>query len=142
MPALPPLTRNIGQAERALQALLVQHLAPTRTTFAEWAALTLLYGAGRMSAEQLGGALAKGNIAGADEAVALINSLVQKGTIGAEAGALVLTPQGERFYEPLRAKIAQATDALFTEIAPEDIDATRRTLDLVARRAAEMTEPG
>jgi len=138
MSVSPPLTRTIGQTERALQALLARQLAATGTSFAEWAAMTLLYG-GRMSEEQLGSALAKGNIAGRDEAAALIAALVERGTIATEAGTLGLTQQGATFYEPLRAAVGRATDTLFADIAPGDLDATRRTLDLVAQRAAEMT---
>ena len=64
----PPLTRDIGQAERTLQALLQHQLAPSNLTFPQWAVLTFLTGAGPLGQNTLIDLLNKGKIVASNEA--------------------------------------------------------------------------
>jgi len=139
MSSLPPLTRSIGQAERALRALLGEVLEPAGLSFPEWVALTSL-GAGPMSRGELIRRLVAGRVAEAPVAGAALDDLSARGLIapvgeGQRAGALARTPAGEAVHRPLGQAVSALTVALYGDLPPDDLDVAHRTLTEIARRA-------
>jgi hypothetical protein len=138
MPASPPLTKHVGQAERTLQALLQTHLSRSELSFPEWTVLTFLSGPDRLGRDQLVEALDRGQIVQPDEAHVLIDAMTDKGLIAPVEAAMSLTDAGVEVFLPLRNAVGTITATLVRDISPDDLEATRRTLDTVTRRAAEL----
>jgi DNA-binding MarR family transcriptional regulator len=146
MTTKPPLTRDIGQTERTLQALIHRQLARAGVTFPEWVVLTFLTASGPLTAGNLAQRLTDDEIAPSAVAVAVVGAMVEKGLIGPatsspgepEAPRLTVTDAGTAVYVPLRAAIGQLTGDLFADIDATDLDATRRTLNEVTRRAKRL----
>lgn len=144
----PPLTRDIGQAERTLQALLQHQLAPSNLTFPQWAVLTFLTGAGPLTQITLIDLLKKGKVVDSDEAKTLLNSMAASGllcfTENRESAdhepRLSATEAGTSLYRPLREAVEQITLRLFADLPVGDLEATRRTLGAVTRRAERILE--
>lgn len=146
MTTQPPLTRDIGQAERTLQALIRQQLAGAGVTFPEWVALTFLSGSGPLSDADLVQRLVDDEIASAGDARAVVDAMIDKRWVGPEASSpvasdrprLTVTDVGSAVYAPLRATIGRLTGRLLADIEASDLEATRRTLHAVARRAKQL----
>lgn len=144
----PPLTRDIGQAERTLQALLQHQLAPSNLTFPQWAVLTFLTGAGPLGQNTLIDLLNKGKIVASNEAKSLLNSMAASGLIcfsenreGANREPLLsATEAGASLYRPVRETVEQITLRLFAGLPVADLEATRRTLGAVTDRADRILE--
>jgi hypothetical protein len=132
----PLLTRDIGEVERALRALLERLLAPAGLSFAEWTVLSFLDGAPLDRAElvrrQLGGRV----VADRAEAESTVDGLVSSGLVAPRSGGgLGLSDAGEVRYRPVRQAVSRITDGLYRGLPAADLDATHRTLVEVARRA-------
>jgi hypothetical protein len=76
MTKLPPLTRSIGQTERALRSLLHRHLEGTGLDFPSWAALNILSDAGCLTRDDLERLLVDGRIGQQAEAAATVDHLL------------------------------------------------------------------
>ncbi|ANH07546.1 hypothetical protein [Shinella sp. HZN7] len=132
----PPITRFIGETERTLQALLQQQLQQAGLTFAQWVTLTVLSG-GPLSSTRLATAIADARVVAAGEELNVVNELVEKGIV--ERGTeLSMTELGFGVFLPLRDRVRDITIRLVAEMPSEDLAATRRVLEVLTRRAAEL----
>lgn len=142
----PPLTRTIGATERTLRDLLENRLAAADISFAEWTVLVFLQSGDPVETPHLLQRLAAGRIAARDEAVRLLADMEAAGLIlrGGHApdGTLVLSPRGRDVARPLFDEIGAITRHLEDGIDPGELAATRRTLDMVAGRAAALLSAG
>lgn len=148
----PPLTRDIGEAERALRALLERQLAPARLSFPAWTVLVFLESAAPQTQAALVQRQLDGHVAPTRAAAqATIDHLFAAGLltfadvsaastpgggpVAAELRPLVRTPAGDAVFRPVRDAVARVTRSLFGDLPVNDLEATRRTLGEVARRA-------
>lgn len=146
MTTTPPLTRDIGRTERTLQTLIGQQLDRAGVTFPEWVALTFLSGSGPLSGTELAHRLVDDAVAPVGHAQAVVGALIGRGwaashasdLVDSDAATLTITDDGAAVYGALRATIGRLTERLFAGIEPVDLDATRRTLREVRRRAARL----
>ncbi len=132
----PPLTRDIGQAERAMGALLEPLLVEAGLSFPEWTVLVLL-GAGPLAPDELVRRQVGGRVAPEAEARAAVAGLLSGGLLAptGENSRLVTTAAGEAAYRPVRRAVDRITDGLYGDLPPADLEATSRTLAEVLRRA-------
>lgn len=138
MPTPLPLTKHVGQAERTLQALLQVQLARFDLGFPEWTVLTFLSGSGPLDRAQLVERIVGGRIAGSGEAPALVDAMATSGLIAPVEGGLAITAAGREVFLPLRAAVERITATLVEDVPEADLEATRRTLEAVTRRAAQF----
>jgi len=135
------LTRDIGQAERAMRALLDRPLKKARLSFPEWTALVFLDSAGPLPREDLVQRLIGGRVVpDAAAARATLDFLLSEGLVGIDGSArddvrLEPTAAGEAVYGPLRQAVSLITDELYGNLPLGDIEATNRTLTEIVRRA-------
>jgi hypothetical protein len=158
-----PLTREIGTAERSLRALLERQLHGAGLTFPEWTVLTVLEAGGALTAGQLIESQLHGQVVpDASAADATVERLRASGLVGpaddapdapdgpdgpgsaSSAGPggdgprFATTAAGAAVYRPVRAAVDRLTGEIFGDLPPADVDATRRTLVEVGRRAAAL----
>ena len=144
----PPLTRDIGQAERAMGALLEPLLVEAGLSFPEWTVLVFLEGIGPLTPDELVRRQVGGRVALEAEARAAVDRLLSRGLLaptdeargsggpgGDEDHWLVPTAAGAAAYRPVRRAVDRITDGLYGDLPPADLEATHRTLEEVARRA-------
>ncbi|HKA37500.1 MAG TPA: hypothetical protein VKH43_11820 [Thermoanaerobaculia bacterium] len=143
------LTRDIGQAERAMRALLERLLRKARLSFPEWTVLVFLDGSGPLAREDLVRRMIGGRVVpDAATARATLDFLLSEGLLGTDGSAgddvrLELTGPGEAVYGPLRQAVSRITDELYGNLSFADVEATHRTLTEVVRRANErLATPG
>jgi DNA-binding MarR family transcriptional regulator len=155
MTTSPALTREIGQAERTLRALLERHLDQAGLSFPEWTVLVFLDTAGPLSAGELIQRQLDGHVASERAARAAIDRLRSAGLLrqaeevhGAEvrdgddpARRLVPTPAAEAVYRAVRQTVSGLTDQIFADLPLGDVEVTRRTLMAVIRRAGAQLAP-
>lgn len=135
-PPVPSLSTDIGQAERTLRGLLERQLRAAGLSFPEWTALTAVRGAGSMSVTDLVERQLRGRVTSAPAARQTISQLRTRGLLSASADdRLTLTQQGEAFYAPLAERVSGITQQLWGDLPADDIDAARRILAEVTRRA-------
>lgn len=130
-----PLTKTVGKAERTLQRLLATQLEQAGISFAEWTVLVFLSGPAALPRTDLVAALAHGQIADDQAAERLLSAMENKGLIVVADTAVALTDAGKTLFLPLREQVQALTSGLVEGIAIEDLEATNRTLTLVAARA-------
>jgi DNA-binding MarR family transcriptional regulator len=149
MTATPNLTRDIGQAERAMRALLERLLDEAGLSFAEWTVLVFLDGAGPLTTGELVRRQVGGRVAPEAGARAAVDRLLSRGLLapandtrgagrlGGEDGNLKLTPTtaGEAVYLPVRINVERITGELYGDLPQAALEATHRTLAEVFRRA-------
>src|SRR5215471_14914785 len=143
------LTRDIGQAERAMRALLERPLKKARLSFPEWTVLVFLDSAGPLPREDLVRRLIGAHIFPDPKASrATLDFLLSEGLLGTDGGAgedvrLEPTAAGEAVYGPLRQAVSRITDELYGNLSFTDVEATHRTLTEIARRPNErLAAPG
>ena len=134
MPAPPPLTKHGGQSERTLQTLLQAQLASSGLGFPEWTVLTFLGAPGQLD----GARLASARIASRRETPILIDAMIGRGLIAFTDAGLTVTAAGLDVYAPLRTVVERITARLVEEVPEADLEATRRTLEAVTRRADQL----
>src|SRR5690625_5239844 len=94
---IPPLSRTLGPAERALRALLDRELARERLSFPEWTALVFTRSSPLTSDEIARRQLSGFVVADASEAREAVAALVRAGLLARDAeGRLSQTEQGRR----------------------------------------------
>jgi len=157
MTKTPALTRDIGRAERAMRALLEGLLDGAGLSFCEWTVLVFLDGAGPLARGELVRRQVDGRVAAEAKARAAVDGLLSRGLLApnerargaggpyGDSGAPRLAPTaaGEAAYRPVRRVVSRVTDELFSGLPEADLEATRRTLEEVARRAdARLTVGG
>jgi DNA-binding MarR family transcriptional regulator len=133
------LAREIGTAERTLRALLDAQLAGPGLTFPEWTILVTLAMGGPLAADEVVSRQLAGRTVGdATEARAAIDRLRATGLVSGDP--LALTAAGEAVFRPIQQAVAAISDDIYGDLPPADLDATRRTLIEVTRRAgAQLT---
>lgn len=134
----PPLAKVVGPAERTLQALLQAQLARAGLGIPEWTVLTFLGGPRPLGHETLIEQLDHDRIADSGQASALLDAMAARGLIAPVDGGLAITAAGSEVFLPLRTRVANIVATLVEGIPASDLDATQRTLDLVARRATGL----
>ncbi|MDD5565030.1 MAG: hypothetical protein PHQ91_15055 [Thermoanaerobaculaceae bacterium] len=146
MKITPALTRDIGQAERALRALLEVQLVEAGLSFPGWTVLVFLDGAGSLTRAELIGRQLAGHVA-PDAAMArsALDDLLSAGLLapagdgGAEVDGgdarLAATAAGEAVFRRVRQAVAGITGELYGDLPAADLEATQRTLAVIARRA-------
>jgi DNA-binding MarR family transcriptional regulator len=135
---VPPLNREIGQAERTLRELLDSALAAAGATFPEWTVVAVL-GAGPLDRERLVAQLAAGRVAVRDEVIAAIDRMRDGGLLRVDdADRVALTRSGIAHYAPLRDQVTQITQIVHAGLSPADVEVARRVLAQVASRAAAL----
>lgn len=146
---IPNLTRDIGQTERAMGALLEPLLDEAGLSFAEWTVLIFLDGSGPLTPDELVRRQVNGRVAPRAGARAAVDGLLSRGLLApagenhgtsepdgdGEDPRLALTAAGEAAYRPVRRAVDRITDGLYGDLPPADLEATHRTLAEVARRA-------
>lgn len=132
----PPITRYIGEAERTLQALLQHQLQKAGLSFPKWVALTLLSGA-PLTREGLAHAIADARLVPPGSEMSVVDDLVAKEFV-ALGQNLTITPKGLDLFQPLRDNVRGITSGLLADVSGDDLTATRRVLETVTSRAAEL----
>jgi hypothetical protein len=128
----------LGAAERALSALLTPVLTESQLSFAAWTALFMLEQATSLTREQLVERQLDAAVAVPEELEIAIDELLGRGLLGTEGQQLVITPAGERFFAPLRQRVANISQSVWGDLPEADLEATRRTLGEVTKRAQDL----
>jgi hypothetical protein len=132
-----PFGQTLAFAERALTAVLRQHLAERQTTPETWYALQLIATRGpQLDREALRRDLESSRTLTADSTRDLLARLKAEGLIRGEA-ELDLTTEGESLHRSLREYIAGPTARLLGQFDTHDIDTTMRTLQAITKVAEE-----
>jgi len=136
-PTLSP--QIIGQAERALGALMNSVLTATGGTFPQWVALTITAGADAgIDRERLIERLAEALAVDAWAASAVATELTESDLLQVAPGhgqRLSLTERGQERYGRTRAAIDDVTGRLFDDAADDDLMTAGRVLSLITARA-------
>ena len=145
---IPNLTRDIGQAEYAMRALLERLLDEAGLSFAEWTVLVFLDGAGPLTPDELVRRQVDSRIAPEAGARAAVDGLLSRGLLAPADDArgaggpdgdrdprFAPTAAGEAIFRPVRRAVDLITDELYGDLPPADLEATHRTLAEVHRRA-------
>lgn len=136
----PALTRDIGQAERAMRAVLERLLDEAGLTFPEWTVLVFLDGAVPLARSELVRRQVDGSVAHEDVAQATVDGLRLRKLLapvddGGEEPRLAFTAAGEAAYRPVRQTVYRITEEFFGDLPLSDLEATHRILAEVTRRA-------
>lgn len=136
---IPPLTRSIGSAERALRALLEHELARERLSFVQWTALVFT-STTPLSAQQIAQRQLAGHVVASEaEAHDAVARLVALGALTSSAdGSVHHSERGRELYERLSLAVDRITNTLYGDLSPVDLEATHRTLSEVAARANKL----
>ena len=136
---IPPLSRTLGPAERALRALLDRELARERLSFPEWTVLVFTRSSPLTSDEIARRQLAGFVVADASEAHEAIAALVRAGLLAQDTDArLSQTEQGRRVFVDIGETVEKMTEALWGDLPVADLEATHRTLAEVTARARSL----
>jgi len=134
---LVPFGRTLAFAERALTAVLRQHLAERQTTPETWYALQLVATRGPgLAREALSRDLEGSRNLNADSTRELLTRLEAEGLIRG-AAEVDLTAEGEALYRDLREYVAGPTAELLSHFDADDIATTMRTLQAITKLAEE-----
>lgn len=138
----PALTgREIGQAQRAIGALLDRKLAAAGLPFADWTVLFTLDATGPRPADDLVARQVDGLKVPESEARTTLDRMVDGGMLAPDGDRLAPTAAAEAVFRPIRDGVSRLTVELYGDLPPEDLEATRRTLAEVTRRAnAKLAE--
>lgn len=148
MSTAPSLTRDIGQLERTLRAVLDRQLEQAGLSFSEWTTLVFLDSAGPLHEGEIIQRQLAGRVATKAAAKASVDSLRSSGLIAAadaphsrsgdrDDHPLALTVAGKAAFRPTRRAVSRIADDLHRDLPQADLDATHRTLTEIARRANE-----
>lgn len=133
----PPITRDIGEAERTLRAVLQTQLDAAGLSFPEWTTFVTLDVAGPLTPAEVIERQVVGQVAPADEAEAAIDRLVSAGLLDG-GPRLAPTAAGDALYQPIRQRVNGISRRIYGDLPAGDLDATQRTLAEIARRAREV----
>jgi DNA-binding MarR family transcriptional regulator len=147
MTTTPVLTgRHIGEAENAIRALLDRQLEEASLSFPEWTVLLTLGGADPLPRSELvrrqsdvlrvSEAAARATVDGLRSSGLVDEARVAGEPVGdAQDPRLTLTAAGQARFRPVRQAVFRIADELYGDLPPADLEATRRTLAEVTRRA-------
>jgi DNA-binding MarR family transcriptional regulator len=130
--------QTLAFAERALTAVLRQHLAQRQTTPETWYALQLIATRGPgLDRRALSRDLEGSPNLDADSTRELLARLETDGLVHGES-EVDLTTAGEAVHRSLRESIAGPRNQLLSQFDVEDIETTVRTLQAITARAEEQ----
>jgi DNA-binding MarR family transcriptional regulator len=130
--------QTLAFAERALTAVLRQHLAQRQTTPETWYALQLIATRGPgLDRRALSRDLEGSPNLDADSTRELLARLETDGLVHGES-EVDLTTAGEAVHRGLRESIAGPRNQLLSQFDVEDIETTVRTLQAITARAEEQ----
>jgi DNA-binding MarR family transcriptional regulator len=139
----PPIltSRNIGETENALRAILIKTLSGTGLDYHRWVALKAASeGQAPISrselAKQLKGGL-KINDATADE---VIDDLQEHNIFDRAGDNLSPTPHGRSLYQRLNGEISQQSQQIYAGLDADDLAAAYRVLSTITERANALLE--
>jgi hypothetical protein len=140
MSTYPSLTAQvIGQAEKALNAILERLLAGTGLTEPLWVTLTLtVTSGGIVDHDQLIGRVAGALKVSEAEARVRITELAAAHLLEAPDGEglpVKVTNAGQELHGQIRAAVTQITQQLWGDMPAEDLATAGRVLSIVAARA-------
>lgn len=143
--------RDIAAAHRATGALLDRLLDEADLPFGEWTVLFALAGTGPRLRSELVRQQASGLRVPEAQARATVDVMVEAGLLappddgggaadqgGTDDPRLAATAAGTAVYRPIRAAVDEIADRIYGDLPPDDLAATRRTLDEVTRRAGAL----
>jgi hypothetical protein len=127
----------LGRTEKALNAILDQHLAGIGITEPQWVALTLtVTGDGTAPADVLAGRIAEALKVDTAAARARIGELAELGLVRAEGGGAVgATDEGAARWRRVREAIGPITEQMWGDLPRADLAAAGRVLTVVLARA-------
>jgi hypothetical protein len=130
--------QTLAFAERALTAVLRQHLGERQTTPETWYALQLIATRGPgLAREALSRDLEGSPALNAESTRELLARLETEGLIRGDA-ELDLTTEGEALHRSLRESIAGPRNQLLSQFDVDDVETTIRTLQAITERAEEQ----
>lgn len=147
----PPLTRFIGQTERCMRALLEPMIAEAGLSFPQWTVLVFLHGAGPLTLDELIRRQLADHVASQQVARTALEELLRSRLVAPIQVAespnsddlhLALTAAGNEVFLPLWRHVCNITEALYGDLPSADLEATRRTLNEITRRATARLAVG
>lgn len=136
---IPPLSRTLGPAERALRALLDRELARERLSFPEWTVLVFTRSSPLTSDEIARRQLAGFVVADASETREAVDALIRAGLLTQDTDArLSQTERGRRVFSDIGETVEKMTEAPWGDLPVADLEATHRTLAEVTARARSL----
>jgi hypothetical protein len=141
--ALPFGPQTIGQAEKALNAILLRELSGTGLDERGWVTLTLaLRAEPGLELDTFTDRLASSLHSGAEEARAAVAGLIGRGMLERDGEVLRVAPAARELHAQIRAAIAPITERLWGDLPPADLAAAGRVLEIVRERAGvELSQP-
>jgi len=137
-------TRVIGQAEKALNAILERQLAGTGLTETQWVILTLAVASGgTVERDQFTSQVAHALKIGEAAAQACIADMVaaQQLRAASEGTALTVTDTAQQLHSRIRTTIAEITQRLWGDLPAEDLATAGRVLSIITERASAELAP-
>jgi hypothetical protein len=137
----------LGQAEKALNAILDRQLSGTGLTEHQWITLTLTVGSagadGTVERDQLVSRVAGGLKVSETDAQARVAELAAAQLLQAPDGegpTVTVTEAGQRLHRQIGGAVTQITQRLWGDLPAEDLATAGRVLSTVLARAnAELT---
>ena len=131
-----PFGQTVAFAQRALTAVLTDHLAEAGTVPQTWYTLNTIATRGpAVERDALLAEVAQAPGAAGDE---LLDRLAAEGLIRTDNGSVSLTADGEVRHGELRTSIAGLTAKVLSPFPLDDIERTTRTLRAVTERAESV----
>jgi DNA-binding MarR family transcriptional regulator len=128
----------IGQAQYATRAVLDELLARHSTTFYEWIVLNVTgVNGGTVEEDTVVDRMTASLRVDAATVHTAATGLVEAGllTLSGEPARLQFTDLGRERFDQISAGIAEITATLYGDLSTADLEATRRVLDIVTKRA-------
>ena len=144
----PLFGQSVGEAQRALRALVDRVFDDAGTSFETWVVLNTLATQGPAIPDaKLRGDLEYGLSAGSDTISGLLDDLRSSGLIrfaadsdGSDGHQIELSSAGADFHRRLRESIASASDRVTSKIDPAELATTVNVLTAVKARAEALLD--
>ena len=141
MSAIPAFSAQvIGQAEKALNAILDRLLAGTGLTEPQWVTLTLTAASGGTTGRdqlvgRVAGALKVSQEAAQEHITELTAVQLLHDAPAGDGSPVQLTEAGQQLYSQVRTTVTQITQRLWGDLPAEDLATAARVLSTVTARA-------
>ena len=133
-----PLTREIGQTENALRAVLMSLIAASPfPTYPEYVCMVVMAQAEGSDANVIVRRVADAVHIPADAVEHLLDDLIARGLIVREGETLMMSEAGRSAFTTVRTRVGAATDRMHANISADDAFITRRTLDALLAAARQ-----
>lgn len=138
MTTTAPLTRDIGQTENALRAVLATLIADSPfPTYPEYVSMVVVAQAGGSEADAVTHRVADAVRIPSDAAERLLDDLVARGLLIRKGVILGMSETGQSAFTTVRGQVGAATDRMHANISAEDLAITRRTLGSLLEAARQ-----